>query len=181
MRIEAIRLDGDCGFQSVGLVSGENGRELRAASNRIINVNERDFRAEIAPETVSQYTHRMAKFAVAGVGGHMGEFCESPSIAAMAVYLCRIIIVYEDRAGERMLERTFTPTTVDASLPSLTIYNSFERQHYEALVPILPTPPVTPVGNETNSLLSALVGEGRTTTIANKTNLKRTHTDAFDE
>ncbi|KAJ3110301.1 hypothetical protein HK100_003083 [Physocladia obscura] len=60
----------------------------------------------------------------------MGEFCEGLSIAAICIYLRTVIVVFEQRAGKiSLIRRTYTPKT---------------RQHYECIVPVIPTPPISP-------------------------------------
>ena len=103
-----IPTNGDCGFAAVGRASFLSATFLRQASNDIINDNSVAFCQELAPETVTHYTTRMSKFAVDDEGGHMGEFCEGTSVAAMSICLRRSIVVYEEMEGV-IIERTYSP------------------------------------------------------------------------
>ncbi|KAJ3087392.1 hypothetical protein HK100_008376 [Physocladia obscura] len=94
----------------------------------------------------------------------MGEFCEGPSIAAMCIYLRTVIVVFEQRTGEiSLIRRTYTPKTLNAALSSIFIYYSFERQHYECIVPVIPTPPISPFTTTDSPVLpsrDSLLGKG---------------------
>ena len=141
--------NGDCGFAAVGRGSGHSALTLRQESNNVIRDNPLSFQEELIPESPADYTERMAKFAISGENGRTGEFCEGPSIAAMAIYLSSVIVVFEQRGREiSLIRRTYTPKTLDVALSSIFIYYSFERQHYECIVPDIPTPPITPSTKE---------------------------------